>query len=401
MAHLDAAKPVLYQRYGSNWLVILLIDELDAAISKLPDDQFFQNLRNLLMISGFHRHFRLVASGVREMSKLISSGASPLNNLRNKHLGVLTSTHARQLIAIRFREGIEPEVESFRFQLTGRHPYILQGVLEKLWEDGAALDKQAFRKAAREFLNEQKTFPRWLDAFGQTEHLVYQLLSEAPHETLRVRDIRHRIDPSLSPHIDEALTILSYHGLIGDSQPDEPQMAGSLFRDWYRDHRPGQPHSAEPQPAPLRLFYSHCHRDEDRRNDLETHLALLRREGVIASWYDRQIIAGQEWKGEINSHLNEADIILFLVSSDLLASDYCYKVEMQRAMERHHAGEARVIPIIIRSVDWSSAPFAMLQSLPKDARPVARWEDPDDAWTNVALGIRHAAEELRQCRLLP
>ena len=170
LAHLDAAKPVLDQRYGSNWLVILLIDELDAAISKLPDDQFFQNLRNLLMISRFHRHFRLVASGVREMSKLISSGASPLNNLRNKHLGVLTGTQVRQLIAVGFPEEIDPEVESFLFQLTGRHPYMLQGVLEKLWEDGAALDKQAFRKAAREFLNEQKTFPRWLDAFGQAEH---------------------------------------------------------------------------------------------------------------------------------------------------------------------------------------------------------------------------------------
>ena len=231
LAHLDAAKPVLDQRYGSNWLVILLIDELDAAISKLPDDQFFQNMRNLLMISRFHRHFRLVASGVREMSKLISSGASPLNNLRNRHLGVLSGAQARQLIPFGFPAGFDPEVESFLFQLTGRHPYMLQGVLEKLWEDGAALDKQALRKAAREFLDEQQTFPRWLDAFGPAEHAVYRLLSEASDRTLRIQAVRQRIDPALIPHIDEALTVLSYHGLIDDSEPDEPQIAGTLFRE--------------------------------------------------------------------------------------------------------------------------------------------------------------------------
>lgn len=153
LAHMDHAKPLLDQRYGSNWLVIPLIDELDTAISKLSDDQFFQNLRNLSMISRFHRHFRLIASGVREMSDLISSGASPLNHRRNRHLGILTGTQARQLIAFGFPEGLHPEVESSLFQLTGRHPYVLQGILEHLWEDQGELDRQAVMRAAREFLD--------------------------------------------------------------------------------------------------------------------------------------------------------------------------------------------------------------------------------------------------------
>jgi hypothetical protein len=83
-----------------------------------------------------------------------------------------------------------------------------------------------------------------------------------------------------------------------------------------------------------------------------------------------------------------------------LASDYCYEVEMQRALVRHQAGHACVIPVIIRSVDWSGAPFAELQALPKDTKAVASWKNTDEAWTNVALGIRHAAEELRKRRLL-
>ena len=219
------------------------------------------------------------------------------------------------------------------------------------------LDKRAVRRAAREFLNQHRNFSRWLDAFGQAEHAVYQLLSEAPDGTLHVRDIRHRIDPSLAPHIDEALTVLSYHGLIDDSEPDEPQIAGTLFRDWYRDNRPGQPDSTESHRPPSACSTATPTRTRRCATPLR-HTDPLRREGIIASWHDRRIIAGQEWKGQIDRHLDEADIILLLVSADFLASDYCYEVEMQRALVRHQAGHACVIPVIIRSVDWSGALFA-------------------------------------------
>jgi hypothetical protein len=135
------------------------------------------------------------------------------------------------------------------------------------------------------------------------------------------------------------------------------------------------------------------------RQALETHLALLGRAGVIASWHDRRIIAGEEWRGQIDKRLDEADIILLLVSADFLASDYCYAVEMQRALARHEAGYACVIPVVIRSVDWAGAPFGALQALPKDAKPVSSWVDPDEAWTDIARGIRRAAEEHRKRRL--
>jgi hypothetical protein len=74
--------------------------------------------------------------------------------------------------------------------------------------------------------------------------------------------------------------------------------------------------------------------------------------------------------------------------------------EMERGMARHHVGDACVIPVIIRSVGWSGAPFATPQALPKDARPVARWQDRDEAWTDIARGLRRAAEGLRK-RWLP
>lgn len=146
----------------------------------------------------------------------------------------------------------------------------------------------------------------------------------------------------------------------------------------------------------LEIFYSYAHEDEKLREELEKHLSVLKRQGVITGWHDRKISAGQEWKGQIDAHLNSAQIILLLVSADFLASDYCYDVEMKRALERHEWGEACVIPIILRSVDWHDAPFGKLQCLPTDALPVTRWEDRDEAFKNIATGIRTTVETMRQ-----
>jgi hypothetical protein len=131
---------------------------------------------------------------------------------------------------------------------------------------------------------------------------------------------------------------------------------------------------------------------------LEANLALLRRQGHIAGWHDRTIDAGTEWAGAIDDNLAHADVVLLLVSADFLASDYGYDKEVALAIARHDAGEALVIPVVLRPCDWSGAPFARLQALPKDAKPVTRWENRDDAWADVARGIRRATEALQQRR---
>jgi hypothetical protein len=136
------------------------------------------------------------------------------------------------------------------------------------------------------------------------------------------------------------------------------------------------------------LFYSYSHRDEELRAELEKHLSLLRRSGHISEWHDRRLEPGTEWKGEIDEHLRRAQIILLLISADFLASDYCYDIEMKVALERHDRGEAVVIPVILRPVDWMSAPFARLQGLPKDARPITTWANRDEAFADVARVIR-------------
>jgi hypothetical protein len=145
---------------------------------------------------------------------------------------------------------------------------------------------------------------------------------------------------------------------------------------------------------PLRVFYSYAHEDERLLVRLREHLAPLRRQNLIDDWHDRDINAGRDWEEEIDAHLEAADIILLLVSASFIASDYCYGREMERALEKHRSGAARVIPVILRSVVWTDSPIGRLQALPTDARPVTDRRDRDRAWSDVARGISKVVQEL-------
>jgi hypothetical protein len=143
----------------------------------------------------------------------------------------------------------------------------------------------------------------------------------------------------------------------------------------------------------IEVFYSYAHEDEADLEKLKSHMSILQREGFITQWYDREIKPGTEWMSAIDNHINTASIILLLISSDFFASDYCYG-EMVQAMQRHKASEACVIPIILRPTDWTRAPFAELQVLPTDAIPVTKWPNRDEAFDNIARGVRRAIEDL-------
>jgi len=145
---------------------------------------------------------------------------------------------------------------------------------------------------------------------------------------------------------------------------------------------------------PLELFYCYTREDRALRDKLDAHLATLRRTGLITAWHDGEIVPGASWEEEIETHLNTADIILLLISPEFIQSDYCYSKEMKRALERHHAKEARVVPILLRPTDWIGTPFSTLQMLPSDARPVTSWPDRDEALEDVAKGIRKVVNDL-------
>lgn len=143
-----------------------------------------------------------------------------------------------------------------------------------------------------------------------------------------------------------------------------------------------------------KAFFSYSHKDESLRDQLEVQFAMLQRVGIIEAWHDRRLTAGVPIDDSISARLEEADIILLLVSPDFLASDYCYDREMARALERHGEGTARVIPVILRPCDWHAAPFGKLLAVPRDGKPITRWPDADEAFLDVVNGIKAAIAEM-------
>jgi TIR domain/AAA ATPase domain len=160
---------------------------------------------------------------------------------------------------------------------------------------------------------------------------------------------------------------------------------------------PTSPHS----PAPIDVFISYSHEDDYWRKELEKHLSNLKRQREIADWSDRKIEAGSEWEAQLKDKLESSPIILLLISADFLNSDYCYDIEMRRAIERHDAGTAKVIPIILRPCDWQHSKFSKLQVLPQDGEAVTLWKNQDSAFLDVVQGIRRSVDSLTKKVITP
>jgi hypothetical protein len=152
------------------------------------------------------------------------------------------------------------------------------------------------------------------------------------------------------------------------------------------------------KPSGVKVFFSYSHRDERFRVEIMKHLSWLRRSGLVQEWHDRDINPGEEFSARIDRELHSADVILVLVSPDFMASDYAYTKEMERALNRHKKGDARVVPIILRPVEWHESPLGKLLAIPRDGRPVTTWGDRDVALLDIAKGVRRVVEEVCSSR---
>src|SRR5260370_14732927 len=144
----------------------------------------------------------------------------------------------------------------------------------------------------------------------------------------------------------------------------------------------------------IKLFYCYAHKDKPIRDELEKHLSWLKRRYQLTNWHDREILPGEEWEQAIDMHLDTANLILLLISSDFMASDYCFSKEMRRALERHREGTCRVIPIILRPTYWEDAPFSSIQLLPTNAKPITSRPNPDEAFQDVVTEISRTIKDL-------
>ena len=138
----------------------------------------------------------------------------------------------------------------------------------------------------------------------------------------------------------------------------------------------------------IKIFCSYSHKDAKMLDEIKKQI-----DKDHNVWYDRKIRAGQNWAEQIDSHLNTTDVILLLISPDFKASEYCSGIEMGRALEREKAKEACIISILLRPVDWIDAPYLHCQVLPKGAKSVTMWRNRDEAFANIAQGLREIIEK--------
>jgi hypothetical protein len=144
----------------------------------------------------------------------------------------------------------------------------------------------------------------------------------------------------------------------------------------------------ETKKIPVPIFISYAHKDEDFKDALLEQLSPLRRNGLIAPWQDREIVAGEQWNDAIFENLRHAKVVLLLVSSAFINSDFCMEKELSAAIERHEKGECIVVPIIIRPCDFGEMLFAKFQAVPKNAKPISKWDDIDEAWLDVVKKLK-------------
>lgn len=146
----------------------------------------------------------------------------------------------------------------------------------------------------------------------------------------------------------------------------------------------------------IEVFISYAHEDDQYRKQLIKHLSALILENKIHVWHDEKIPIGEDWNGEIDEHLNSADLIIMLISSNFLHSSYIFNIEVKVAMSRHESGEARLLPIIVRTTDWQDTLLGQLQALPKNGKPIEKWSHKDDAYADIAKSIRQIIAEMNR-----
>lgn len=163
--------------------------------------------------------------------------------------------------------------------------------------------------------------------------------------------------------------------------------------------------SGVPRKAPLKVFVSYSHRDQRMRERLGDHLSTLETQGIIQIWHDREIEPAANWEGEINREIQEADVVLLLVSASFIKSRYCQR-ELKYALDLRAKRNSLAIPIILRPCDWESVfnlPDYKTQALPRDNRPIAgpRWLNQDAAFDSVARELRRLFEKMLRTNVSP
>lgn len=147
------------------------------------------------------------------------------------------------------------------------------------------------------------------------------------------------------------------------------------------------------------VFISYSHRDEKFKDELVMRLKVLQAAGLAGTvWTDRMLEPGELWDTAIIQNLKKADVVVLLLSNAAMASPYIQKKEVATALERHRAGTAVVVPVILERCQWNLGELKALQALPRDAKPLREWKPQNAGWYNVMEALKEKIAAMQQAR---
>lgn len=232
----------------------------------------------------------------------------------------------------------------------------------------------------KQWFGDASNTPFYFENYNELSVYVSQLEEEGYIKTIKL------------PHEAKCVNELLYKGFVRYYElSTQQELENKLI-----EHNKGVIDTLQGTHAALKMFISYARADEILKKELLKQLKPLEKSGKIAVWADQDISSGDEWEKEIYTKLTEANIILLLISSDFINSDYCYDNEMKNALTRHHNNEAIVIPIILRPCQWQKTPLGKLQALPTNAQPITQWNDQDTAFDDVARQMIKLVDKIKK-----
>jgi hypothetical protein len=422
-------RALLSSLHAAGARIALLVDEFDYLVQHCVTDprSFFGSLRSLTTLS--RGALALVLASRRSLAFLDDvaqgagySGSPYFNFVAEQILGPLSRAEVDSIV-LRAGDRFSLDDREFVHDLAGGHPYLVQLCADALFraQDDGGSNPAARRQAAgaRALREASRVLADIWRHWSPAQRFVVTSLTVAGRADVA------RFPVDVEPLVAQGFIVRTGADLriasrllqtwcLGELQARS--RSGDPLRDWIEQGEGDLPLSLAEKQAwtgevlavftgvvperdagPLRraarqrclkVFFSYAHEDHRYRDRLDQHLAALKWEGSIETWHDQRIVAGTDWREATAGKLDEADVILLLISADFLASDFCVDVQMEQAIARHRQGAAHVVPIPVRPADWGAMPFASLQPLPRSRRPIASLEDQDAAWKEVAEGIR-------------
>lgn len=220
---------------------------------------------------------------------------------------------------------------------------------------------------------------------------------ESEHPLISARFQRDQETGTMSTDVPEMLSDIK--ALL--NMPGSYIATVEIPRQFDSTHNPHPEHSLKrvdnEQPISIAIAYADI--DKRHKNHIERDLKTLRKQCWNIKWEAYDIDEAFELVADVANPLVACNLSLLLISPEFLSSDYCTDSLVSQVLRKHLAGPHWAAPVLLRPCLWqdtlNQVPGMRLPILPKGALPVTRWSSEDEAFLDIAKGIRRALEYLK------